>query len=96
MEPDTGDEPLGEKKTKGFDGQVSIHVHSKRNKLTDPDGCASKYVIDALVTAGVLPDDRPEIVSGVTHSQEKTKGPEITEITIRPFTGFWGGSKKNK
>ena len=83
MEPDIGHKPLAKKKDKGFNRQVSIHIHSKRHRLTDADGACGKYAIDSLVSAGILEDDRPEIVSEVTHTQEKTKGPEITEITIR-------------
>lgn len=62
---------------------VKISIHSKRYRLTDADGVCSKYVIDSLVSCGVLPDDSPKYVSAVTHSQEKvTKSKGETEETI--------------
>ena len=67
---------------KGYGSPAHIHVHSRRNRLTDEDGISAKYAIDALIAGGILPDDRKKYVSGVSYSQEKTKGPEITEITI--------------
>jgi len=72
-----------EKKTdKGHGTPVNIHVHSRRTRLTDEDGVSAKYAIDGLVIGGLLPDDRKEYVSGVSYSQEKTKGAEETIITI--------------
>lgn len=80
--------PLAKKKAKGPNGQIGIHIHSKRNRLTDADGACGKYVIDSIVSAGILEDDRPEVVREVTHSQEKTKGPEVTEVTITGWSGY--------
>ena len=82
VEQGTGNESLATQKAQGFDGPVSIRIHSKRKRLTDSDGACSKYLIDAIVDAGLLRDDSPKEVKEVTHSQEKTKGPEITEVTI--------------
>jgi len=82
MEPDIRDKPMAKEKNQRPNRQVSIHIHSNRHRLTDADGACGKYAIDSLISAGILEDDRPEIVREVTHSQEKTKGPEITEITI--------------
>lgn len=78
-----GDAPNGSKKFEGFNRQVDIHIHSRRNRLTDPDGGFSKYVVDALVTAGILQDDRQEEVRRVSHTQEKTNELEETIVTIR-------------
>ena len=82
VEQGTGDESLATQKAQGFDGPACIHIHSFRKRLTDADGACSKYLIDAIVDAGILPDDKAQYVKEVTHSQEKTKGPEITEVTI--------------
>ena len=68
-----------------FDSPVSIHVHSKRARLTDADSVSAKAAIDGIVHAGLLQDDSPEFVQSVSYSQEKTeKGePEETIITIK-------------
>ena len=66
--------------------QANISVHSKRYRLTDTDGACFKYVLDALVDAGVFQNDTPEYIKEITHSQEKVsraKGEmEETIITI--------------
>ena len=90
VEPDIGNAPLGAKKTKRLDSHCRIHLHSKRKRLTDPDGISGKAVLDGLVYGGILPDDSAKQIESVTFSQEKTKGPEVTEITIEPFNGFVG------
>jgi len=78
-----GDEPLAKKEVKKLNGQVSVSVHSKRKRLTDSDGAFAKYVIDAIVTAGVLPDDSPEFIpESPKKTQEKTKDAEETIIEI--------------
>ena len=82
LEPDIGDAPLEPKETKGLDSPVCIHIHSLRKRLADIDGISGKAAIDGLVNAGLLLSDSPKHVKEVTYSQEKTKGPEITEITI--------------
>lgn len=60
---------------------VYIHIHSVRKRPTDPDGVSGKAAIDAIVKAGVLPDDNCQIVKSVTFSQEKGVD-EQTVITI--------------
>ena len=82
LEPSVSNESLATQKAQGFDRPVSISIHSKRNRLTDSDGACAKYLIDAITDAGLLRDDSPQEVKEVSHSQEKTKGPEITEVTI--------------
>ena len=61
-----------------------IHIHSIRHRLADADGISAKAALDALVIAGVLPDDSPKYVKWVTYSQEKIskKEDEETIITI--------------
>lgn len=82
MEPNSGNEPLGEEKNKGHDSPCRIHVHSIRRRLADSDGVSGKYAIDGLIHAGILKDDSPKYVKEVSFSQEKTKGKEKTIITI--------------
>lgn len=66
-----------------MDTRKSIHVHSKRNRLADPDGISCKAVIDGIRKAGLLVDDTAEFVSEVSFSQEKTFGEEETIIVIK-------------
>ncbi len=77
------DELLGAQEVTRFDRPVDIHIHSRRKRLTDPDGCSSKYVIDGLVTAGILADDTANEIKSLTYSQEKVTGNEETIITIK-------------
>jgi len=77
----------GEEGIKRLDGRVSISIHSKRNRLTDSDGACSKYVIDALVTNGLLQNDSPQYIpESPRKTQEKLAGQEYTIITIEEVT----------
>jgi len=58
-------------------------VHSRTKRLADADGRSAKAVVDGLTKAGVFPDDSPEFVQEVTHSQEKVSGDEETIIDIK-------------
>ena len=66
-----------------MDKKFSIHVHSRTNRLSDPDGRSVKAAIDGLVLAGILPDDSSKFISEITQSQEAVKGNEETIIEIR-------------
>lgn len=68
-----------------FDSPVSIHIHSKRKRLTDADSISAKAAIDGLVHAGLLQDDSPKFVQEVHYSQERTEKdePEETILTIK-------------
>ncbi len=79
MESHTGNASLGKKEIKGFNRPVSIKIHSFRKRLTDSDGACSKYVLDAIVSAGILIDDSPEYVP---ESPKKTQGKAKEEKTI--------------
>ena len=82
VEPRTRDEPMAKEETEGDDTQAcSIHIHSVRKRLTDPDGCCGKYAVDGLVAKGILRDDDPKRVKEVSFSQEKGTE-EKTIITI--------------
>jgi hypothetical protein len=93
MEQTTRHEPLGKKKVSRLGSPCSIHIHSKRHRLSDADGISGKAVIDGLVHAGLLQDDSPEYVKEVTYSQEKInrKENEKTILTIK-----WGEECRSK
>ena len=82
MEQDSNDAPFPAQKVKRFNRPVSIHIHSIRNRLTDPDGLCAKYVVDAIVSAGILQDDSAKEIHRISYSQEQTKQHEQTIITI--------------
>ena len=82
LEPDSGNAPLGAQKIKRFNSQCSINIHSKRFRLTDPDGVSAKAVIDGMVRAGLFADDSAKQITEVTFSQEKISKPEIEETII--------------
>ena len=67
------DESLAAKEVPRLYPPCSIHIHSIRKRLCDPDGISGKAVIDGLVNAGVLPDDSPEYISEITYSQTKNE-----------------------
>lgn len=76
VQPRSSYEPLAKEKTARFNRPASIHVHSKRKRLADPDGCCAKYVIDALVDCGIFCDDSTEQIKQITSSQEQSKEEE--------------------
>ena len=59
----------------------SIHFHSRRYRLADPDGLSGKAIIDGIVHSGVLADDTTKEITNVSFSQEKIKRTE-KEVTI--------------
>ena len=81
MEQNPGDAPLSAQGIEGFVTPVRLHIHSVRKRLVDIDNLSAKAVIDGLVFSKILPDDRPEYVQEITHSQEKGEE-EKTIITI--------------
>jgi len=63
--------------------RCSIHIHSKRKRLTDADGVSAKAAIDGAVHGGLLQDDSPQFVQEVSYSQEKAKEEEtIMEVWV--------------
>ena len=76
-------ESLSENGFEALASQSSIHIHSKRKRLTDADGVSAKAAIDGAVHGGLLQDDSPEFVQEVSYSQAKSKDEEtIIEIWI--------------
>jgi hypothetical protein len=64
---------------------VRLHIHSirKRCKGSDVDGLEPKWVIDAIVAAGILYDDNWTCIKEISFSQEPAgKRPEETVVTI--------------
>lgn len=56
--------------------RAAIHITwVEPNERRDPDniGAAQKYVLDGIVAAGVIPDDRQKYVSGITHEWKVDK-----------------------
>lgn len=82
LESSARNAPLGTKKASRLDTRRCIHIHSRRHRLTDPDGISAKAAIDGLVLAGILPDDSAKSVSQITFSQEKIGSEEIEETII--------------
>jgi hypothetical protein len=77
-------EQVGKGEGDEVDQRVRIHVHSRRWRLTDPDGISVKAAIDGLVAGGILRDDSAKFVEKVSFSQEliAKDQPEETVITI--------------
>jgi len=82
MESDTCNEPVAKRQAAPHDTRCSIHLHSRRKRLTDADGVSGKAAIDGLVHAGLLADDSPEYVQEVSYSQAKIKKGEAEETLI--------------
>lgn len=83
VESTAGNGNMAKKKSKRPPQTYRIHVHHRTNKLTDPDGRSIKAVLDALVEAGILPDDNAQVITEITQSQEVKKGDEETIIDIK-------------
>lgn len=82
MEPTTCHGSLATGKGANVDKRASIRVHSKRNRLADPDGISAKAVIDGLVLGGILRDDNAKFVKEVSFTQEISK---VEETIIDVF-----------
>jgi len=82
MESAVSHAPLGTQKGQGLDTPCRIHIHSRRHRLTDPDGISAKAAIDGIVIAGILPDDTAKQIKEITFSQEKIPKSEIEETII--------------
>jgi len=62
-------------------GPLRVVVTSYLRRLRDADGTSSKYIIDALVDAGLLQGDGPEVIVEVVHKQVKSQ----TDYTVVDF-----------
>jgi hypothetical protein len=98
MESTSRYESLAKKEGKKLDTRCSIAVHSRRKRLTDPDGTSAKAVLDGLRVAGILVDDSAKFVKEVSFSQEVGE-PEETRITLtwpNDGEGIHGTDKASK
>lgn len=78
MESDSSNGSQAKDEGQEMDKRVCIRVHSKRRRLTDPDGLYFKAALDGLVAGGLLVDDSAKCVKEVSFSQEKSE----TEETV--------------
>ena len=70
-----------------LDRPCRIHVHSRLHRLPDCEAVSFKYVLDALVSAGLLEDDsRRWIPQPPTFTDEKIPSDqeESTTVTFYP------------
>ena len=69
-----------------FDRPVIVGIVERRHRLPDADGSSPKYLVDALVSAGILQDDDRRHVASVDHKtiQAPRSEPETTTIQIVP------------
>ena len=65
-----------------MDTRKSVHVHSKRKRLADPDGVSVKALLDGLRKAGIFVDDSAKYIKEVSYSQAKCKAAEDEETVI--------------
>jgi hypothetical protein len=82
MESPTGHAPLGPKKVAGYCGPTRIVIVERRHRLTDYGGGSEKYLVDALVSAGVLQDDRLSIVRKIEKEQVKIPKEQDEETIV--------------
>jgi hypothetical protein len=85
LEPSSGHEPLAKKAPARLDGPVVIRVIERRHRLPDRDGSSFKYMLDAIVSAGVLPDDNREIVREIERIEIKVGGDEAEETIVEIY-----------
>ena len=82
MEPSPCNASNGTQKPTRLDPPCSVHIHSRRYRLTDADGVCHKYAIDGLVHAKIFEDDSPKYIKKVSFSQEKITKAEREETII--------------
>jgi hypothetical protein len=82
LEPNPGNALLAKEKTARFNGQVDISFLEKRHRLADPDGSSIKYVLDSLVSCGVLQGDSAKEIRKVNKEQVKIDKNEHEETVI--------------
>ena len=83
VEQNSLDEQAGQNQDNQVSQKYRINVHRYSAKLCDPDNIASKWSIDALEQAGIIPEDSPEHITAVTFEQSKCKRTEEkTVITL--------------
>ena len=82
LEPHPGHALLGPQEASGYHGPTRIVIVEKRHRLTDYGGGSEKYLVDALVSAGVLQDDRLSIVRKIEKEQVKIPKEQDEETIV--------------
>lgn len=82
MESSPRHAPLQKKEIEGYNGPVGIVINEFRHRRTDYGGSCDKYVVDAIVSAGILQDDQPEIVQWIRKEQRKIPKDQIEQTII--------------
>jgi hypothetical protein len=85
MESASGYAPLAKKAPARFDGPVVIRVVEKRHRLPDRDGSSFKYLLDAIVSAGVLSDDNRKIVKDIKRIEVQITKDEAEETIVEIY-----------
>lgn len=64
-----------------------IEGRRRNGKMRDVDGIAAgtKFILDALVKCGIIPDDNPRIVRNVYHYYKFNSDKPHIEVTIMPY-----------
>lgn len=82
LESDSCNALLGAQEVKRLDTRVSINIHSRRYRLTDPDGISAKAVLDGMVKTGILADDTAKQIKQITFSQEQISKSKEEETIV--------------
>jgi hypothetical protein len=82
VEPVAGHALLGPEKAPGYNGPTRIVIVERRHKLTDYGGGAEKYLVDALVSAGVLKTDDLSVVRKIEKEQVRIPKEQDEETVV--------------
>ena len=84
VEQAIGNALVAKEKAKGYNGLVSLRIFEYRHRLADPDGACTKYLIDSLVSSGLLQDDSSKFIKKIEKEQFKIDktSPEKTIVEI--------------
>lgn len=85
LEPPIKPAPLATKEGKGYDGPVVIVVLERRHRLPDRDGSSFKYLLDAIVSAGLLQDDNRKIVQDIKRIEVQVSKDEPEETIVEIY-----------
>ena len=59
-----------------------VHIHHRSQRLADATGRSHKAAVDGIVLGGILPDDSPKCLAGISESYEKA---ECNETVIEVY-----------
>ena len=85
VEPGAGNALLATQKVARPDGPYRIVVVEYRHRQADTDGACFKYVLDALVSAGVCQDDDAETIGKIEKEQIKIAKDQLEKTVIRIY-----------